>query len=70
MCPGCEGSAKMLPARFLVLDPYKSRMKGRLAPMIHFADLTVRCSLGLSCLEAEGNQTEMAVHSTDCMMEV
>ena len=60
----------MLPARFLVLDRYKSWMEGRLAPMIFSAALTVRCSLCLSCLEAEENQTEMELHRTDWMMEV
>src|SRR4029434_4885796 len=45
LCPGCEGSAVIFPARFLTLEVYRSWMVGRLAPMIFSADLTVRWSL-------------------------
>ena len=40
-------------------------MEGRLAPMIFSADLTVRCSLFLSCLVADPKQTVMDVQRTD-----
>ena len=45
LCPGCEGSAVIFPARFLTLEVYRSWMVGRLALMIFSADLTVRWSL-------------------------
>src|SRR4029434_878228 len=59
LCPGCEGSAMIFPARFLALDVYRSWMVGRSAPIILSADLTVRCNLFLSSLVAEPNQTVM-----------
>src|SRR4029434_3886153 len=45
LCPGCEGSEVIFPARFLTLDVYRSWMVGRSAPIIFSADLTVRWSL-------------------------
>src|SRR4029434_4080833 len=49
----------IFPARFLVLDVYRSWMVGRSAPIIISADLTVRCNLFLSSLVAKPNQTVM-----------
>src|SRR4029434_3659117 len=63
LCPGCEGSAVIFPARFLTLEVYRSWMVGRLAPMIFSADLTVRWSLFLSSLVADPNQTVIEVLS-------
>ena len=70
LCPGCEGSAEIFAARFLTLDRYRSWMGGRLAPIILSAALIVRCSLTLSRLVADPNQTVMEVQSTDWMMAV
>ena len=55
----------MLLARFLVLDRCKSWIDGRLVPIILSADLIVRCSLCLSCLVADPNQTVTEVLGTD-----
>src|SRR4029434_608436 len=70
LCPGCEGSAVIFPARFLTLEVYRSWMVGRLAPMIFSADLTVRWSLFLSSLVADPNQTMSEVPSTDSLTRV
>ena len=60
----------MLAARFLTLDWYKSWMEGRSAPMVLSADLMVRCSLALSLLVADPNQTVIEEQRTDWMMAV
>ena len=60
----------IFPARFLALEVYRSWMVGRSAPIILSADLTVRCSLFLSSLVAEPNQTVMDVQRTDSMTAV
>ena len=70
LCPGCEGSVMIFPARFLVLERYRSWMEGRGAPMILSAARTVRCSLHLSCLVAAPYQTVMEEHRTDSMTAV
>src|SRR4029434_1518948 len=70
LCPGCEGSAVIFPVRFLTLEVYRSWMVGRLAPMIFSADLTDCCSLFLSSLVADPNQTVIEVHRTDSMTAV
>src|SRR4029434_3283657 len=70
LCPGCEGSAMIFPARFLTLEVYRSWMVGRLAPMIFSADLTERWSCFLSSLVADPNQTVIEVHRLyDCGVE-
>src|SRR4029434_2476044 len=61
LCPGCEGSAVIFPARFLTLEVYRSWMVGRLALMIFSADLIVRWSLFLSSLVADPKQTMIEV---------
>src|SRR4029434_4640583 len=70
LCPGCEGSAVIFPARFLTLEVYRSWMVGRSAPIILSADLTVRFNLFLSSLVAKPNQTVMDVQRTDSMTAV
>ena len=55
----------MFPAHFLILDEYRSRMVGSLAPMIFSAVLIVCLSLFLSCLVADPNQTMMEVQQAD-----
>lgn len=57
----CEGSAEMLPAHFLTLDQFKSRIEGNLTPKILSEDLMVHCSLFLLCLVANPNQAVMEV---------
>src|SRR4029434_8413531 len=70
LCPGCEGSAVIFPARFLTLEVYRSWMVGRLAQMSFSEDLTDRWSLFLSSLVADPNQTVIEVHRTDSMTAV
>ena len=66
--PGCEGSRAILVALFQTLDWYRSSMVGRSAAMIFSAARIVRCSLALSRLVAEPNQTVIEVQMTDWMM--
>ncbi len=55
-------------ALFLTLEVKSSWRLGREAPIILSAVLTVRCSLLMSVLVAEPNQTVIEEHRTDSMM--
>ena len=57
-------------ARFLTRDRYRSWMEGRSVPMILSAALTVLCSLSLSCLVEDPNQTVIDVVRTDWTIAV
>ena len=60
----------MLPALFLSLSWARSWMAGSEVPMIFSAVRTTRCSLSLSSLVADPNQTVMEEQSTDWIMAV
>ena len=62
----------IFPACLLALEEYRSWMVGRSAPigLIISEDLTVRCSLFLSSLVADPNQTVMDEQRTDSMTAV
>ncbi len=67
-CAGCEGSKVTFLALFLTLEVYISWRLDRGAPIILPAVLTVRCSLLMSVLVAEPNQTVIDGHRADSMM--
>ena len=47
LCPGCEGSATIFPARLSVLEANGSWRDRRLQPITFSAERMIRCSLAL-----------------------
>jgi len=64
-CQGLVESVRILSALFLSLEEYRSWRVGRGPPKILSSVRTVHCSLLMSVLVAEPNQTVIDVHRTD-----